>query len=67
MPSPRGGLFKTELVRRRGQWRGLDDLELATLEWVDSWNHRRLHAALGHIPPAEHETHHHQQTAPAAR
>ena len=35
------GLFKTELIRRRGPWRGLDDVELATLEWVDWFNHRR--------------------------
>ena len=50
------GLFKTELVRRRGLWRGLDDLELAIWEWVDWWNHRRLHQALGYVPPVEHET-----------
>ncbi len=55
------GLFKTELVRRRGPWRGLDDLELATLEWVDWWNHRRLHQALGYVPPAEHETNHYRE------
>jgi putative transposase len=62
------GLFKTELVRRRGPWRGLDDLELATLEWVDWWNHRRLHQALGYAPPAEHETNHYrEQPAPAGR
>ena len=39
------GLYKAELVHRRGPWRGLDDLELATLEWVDWYNHRRLHSA----------------------
>ena len=49
------GLYKTELIRRRGPWRGLDDVELATLEWVDWYNHRRLHGACGNIPPAEHE------------
>jgi putative transposase len=49
------GLYKTELVRRRGPWRGLDDLELATMEWVDWYNHRRLHGALDHVPPAEYE------------
>ena len=37
------GLYKTEFVRRRGPWRGLDDLELATLEWVDWFNRRRIH------------------------
>jgi putative transposase len=52
------GLFKTELVRRRGPWRGIDDLELATLEWVDWYNTRRLHSACGNRPPAEHEAAH---------
>ena len=49
------GLYKTELIRRRGPWRGLDDLELGTLEWVDWYNHRRLHGALDHVPPLEYE------------
>ncbi len=56
------GLYKTELVRNRGPWRGLDDLELATLEWVDWFNHRRLFHELGRIPPAEYETDHYRQT-----
>ncbi len=43
------GLFK--LIRRRGPWKGLDDVELATLEHVDWFNHRRLHSACGDIPP----------------
>jgi putative transposase len=49
------GLYKTELVRRNGPWRGLDDLEFATLEWVDWFNNRRLHGAIGYVPPAEYE------------
>ena len=49
------GLYKTELVRNRGPWRGLEDLELATLEWVDWFNHRRLHHTNGAVPPAEAE------------
>ncbi len=49
------GLYKTELVRRKGPWRGLDDLEFATLEWVDWFNNRRLHGAIGYVPPAEYE------------
>ncbi len=49
------GLYKAELVRNRGPWRGLDDLEYATLEWVDWFNHRRLFEAHGQIPPAEFE------------
>ena len=49
------GLYKTELVRNRGPWRGLEDLEYTTLEWVDWFNHRRLFEAHGQIPPAEFE------------
>lgn len=55
------GLFKTELIRRRGPWRTLDDVEIATLEWVDWFNNRHLHTELGDIPPAEHETNHYRQ------
>jgi putative transposase len=49
------GLYKTELVRRRGPWKGIDDLEYATLEWVDWFNHRRLLEPIGYVPPAEFE------------
>ena len=49
------GLYKAELVYRRGPWRGREDLELATLEWVDWFNNRRLFGALGYVPPAEYE------------
>jgi putative transposase len=55
------GLYKAELVRNRGPWRGLDDLEYATLEWVDWFNHRRLFEAHGQIPPAEFEELHYRQ------
>jgi putative transposase len=55
------GLYKTELVRNKGPWRGLDDLELATMEWVDWYNHRRIHHELGRIPPAEYEDNHYRQ------
>ena len=54
------GLYKTELVRNRGPWRGLDDLELATLEWVDWFNHRRLFHDIGRVPPAEAEDLHYR-------
>jgi transposase InsO family protein len=50
------GLYKTELIRRRGPWKGVDDVEYATLEWVDWFNHRRLMEPIGNIPPAELET-----------
>jgi transposase InsO family protein len=49
------GLFKTEVIRQRGPWRNLDAVELATLDWVDWFNHRRLLEPLGNIPPAEAE------------
>jgi len=49
------GLYKAELVYRRAPWRGCEDLELATLEWVDWFNHRRLYGVLGYVPPAEYE------------
>jgi putative transposase len=54
------GLFKTEVIRRRGPWKRLEDVEFATLEWVDWFNHRRLLEPLGDIPPAEFEAHYHQ-------
>ena len=47
------GLCKTEVVRRRGPWPHLEAVEFATLEWVDWFNHRRLLAPIGHLPPAE--------------
>jgi hypothetical protein len=49
------GLFKTEVIHRRGPWRSLDAVECATLEWVDWFNHRRLLEPIGNIPPAEAE------------
>jgi transposase InsO family protein len=49
------GLFKTEVIYRRGPWRGLDAVEYATLEWVDWFNNRRLLEPIGNIPPAEFE------------
>ena len=55
------GLFKTEVIRRRGPWRTLDAVEYATLEWVDWFNHRRLLEPIGNIPPAELEQAYYQQ------
>ena len=55
------GLYKAELIRKRGPWRSLEQVELATAEWVDWWNHRRLHVAIGTIPPAEFEALYHPQ------
>ena len=59
------GLYKTELIRHRGPGRGLDDVEYATLESVDWFNHRRLHSQLGMLPPAEFEAAFVQQPATA--
>ena len=49
------GLFKAEVIHRRGPWRNLEAVEFATLEWVDWFNHRRLLEPIGNIPPAEAE------------
>ena len=55
------GLFKTELIRKKGPWRTVDDVELATLAWVDWWNNRRLHGACGDIPPVEYEENYYRE------
>lgn len=57
-------LFKAELVRNKGPWRDINHLEVAVAEWVDWYNHRRLHGELGHVPPVEYEQHHADQPAP---
>jgi putative transposase len=49
------GLFKTELIRMKGPWRTLEQVELATAEWTDWYNNRRLHSSIGDLPPAEYE------------
>jgi transposase InsO family protein len=58
------GLFKTEVIHRRGPWSGLDRVEFATLEWVDWFNHRRLLESIGNIPPAEREANHYAHQVP---
>jgi putative transposase len=55
------GLYKAEVIRKNGPWRSLEQVELATAEWVDWWNHRRLHGAIGDIPPVEFEALYYQQ------
>ena len=55
------GMFKTELIRRQAPWRTVEDVELATLGWVDWFNNRRLHSALGDVPPVEFEAAHYAQ------
>jgi len=49
------GLYKAEVIHRRGPWRSFEAVEYATLEWVDWFNHRRLLEPIGNIPPAEAE------------
>lgn len=51
-------LYKAELVRNKGPWRGIDDIEIATVEYIDWYNNRRLHGELGHVPPTEYEALH---------
>jgi transposase InsO family protein len=57
------GLYKTELIRRRGPWRGIDDVEFATLEYVAWFNTHRLLEPLGYLPPAEYEEQFHRAQA----
>jgi putative transposase len=57
------GLFKTELITPRGPWRTAEQVELATLEYVDWFNHRRLYEVCGDIPPAELEAAYYRQNA----
>ena len=60
------GLYKTEVIRRRGPWRHIDDLEYATLEWVDWFNNRRLLEPIGNVPPAEFEQAYYRQLEESA-
>lgn len=60
------GLFKTELIRQTGPWRGLDDVEYATLEWVAWFNTQRLLEPLGYLPPAEYEEQYHRASTAQA-
>ena len=60
------GLYKTELIYKEGPWPGMEQVELATLEWVDWFNNRRLFEPIGNIPPVEYEAlYYQQQKAPA--
>jgi len=55
------GLFKTEVIQRKGPWRHLEAVEFATLTWVDWFNTRRLLQPIGYVPPAEYEARYSQQ------
>lgn len=56
------GLYKTELIKPGRPWKTLSQVELATAEWTDWYNHRRLHGEIGHVPPAEYEIAHYLTT-----
>jgi transposase InsO family protein len=55
------GLYKTEMIQRKGPWRHLEGVEFATLDWVDWFNNRRLLEPIGYVPPAEYEANYYQQ------
>ena len=59
------GLYKAEVIHKNGPWRGLDDVERATLTWVDWFNHRRLLRPIGDVSPVEFEMQYYQQTEPS--
>jgi putative transposase len=60
------GLYKAELIHRRGPWKSIEAVELATLEWVDWFNNRRLLEPIGNIPPAEAEANYYAAIASKA-
>ena len=60
------GLYKAEVIHRNGPWRGIDEVEFATLEWVDWFNNRRLFGPIGNIPPAEFEAMYDQRQGASA-
>ena len=55
------GTFKAELIKLHGPWRTRHQLEIAIIEWVDWYNHRRIHSEIGDLPPAELETNWYRQ------
>lgn len=57
------GLYKAEVIHRRGPWRSFEAVEFATLEWVDWFNTRRLLEPIGQIPPAEAENRYYAELA----
>ena len=61
------GLYKTEVIRKRGPWRSFEAVEFATLEWVDWFNNRRLLETIGNVPPAEAEARFYAQTEELAK
>jgi len=60
------GLYKAEVIHKSGPWKGLDEVELATLTWVEWFNNRRLLQPIGDVPPIEYENLYYQQAESAA-
>jgi len=60
------GLYKAELIHRRAPWKTRESVELAILEWVSWFNHKRLHSSIGYIPPAEAEANYYNQLGKTA-
>ncbi len=61
------GLYKAEVIRHQGPWKGLEEVEFTTLEWVDWFNHVRPLEPIGYIPPAEFEEAYYAQAAAAVQ
>jgi putative transposase len=57
-------LFKTELIRNHGPWKSINHVEIAVAEYIDWFNHRRLHGEIGLVPPVEYEAQHYTETLP---
>jgi len=57
------GLYKAELIKKRGPWKTVEDVEFATLEWVDWFNNRRLLEPIGYIPPVKFEERYYRRQA----
>ena len=55
------GLYKTEVIRQQGPWRNVEEVEFATLTWVDWYNNRRLFEPIGNVPPNEKEIEYYQK------
>ena len=60
------GLYKTEVIRRRGPWKNIEAIEYATLEWVDWFNNHLLLEPIGNVPPTEFERSYYQQQEESA-
>ncbi len=57
-------MFKAELIRNKDPWKNIDDLEIAVAEYIDWFNHRRLHGEIGTVPAVEYETEHYRHQHP---